>query len=404
MLYSALQTNIPLLGVTTNDELHVINIVSHLDKTKRKVKVTTLSKSGGSTKPPEVTVVELHTGKYDLLVYFPNRAEVDWSLLYASLKNRGMQMVVVNPPAASMNFVFDCGELPVPEELLVGFVKQYATQNVAAIVSSLQGLNLKQALEVATLSTTNGKSFSPKSIQEVRRGMPGHSNTLSEVSTDDDYFYVPEPTLVDWCEVDGKLFTGHEILQPRGLMFLGLPGVGKTLGAKYLARTLDIPLYKLEMGLVMNKYVGESEKNLMVALSTAETHAPCLLLVDEADKLFSTSDTGVSERALGVFLWWLQEHRTKVVTIMTSNNAQNIPPELYRPGRIDSVIRFEEISESEAYEFMKHLHSWWMKKLNMKIPVPEVGGWGVKEPWTYAAWSERYLHWLKRQYLKLIES
>ena len=40
-------------------------------------------------------------------------------------------------------------------------------------------------------------------------------------------------------------------------------------------------------------------------------------------------------------LWWLAEHRSRVLAIMTTNNAKALPKELYREGRMDKVMVFE---------------------------------------------------------------
>ena len=54
-------------------------------------------------------------------------------------------------------------------------------------------------------------------------------------------------------------------------------------------------------------------------------------------------------------LWWLQEHRSRVFTIMTCNHKSKLPPELYRPGRIDKVLVFELFDELTSQAFIKGL-------------------------------------------------
>ena len=173
------------------------------------------------------------------------------------------------------------------------------------------------------------------------------------------FFYTPTPTLVEWLSSAGRFLTqfDEDLLTPRGLLFNGPPGTGKTMGAKYLARELELPLYHLDVAYLMEKYVGESENNLRVALKQAETSAPCVMLIDEVEKLFNdgSDDSGVTSRMLSSILWWLQEHKAKVLTIMTTNKESAIPPELYRPGRIDSEINFTNMELSEAVHFIGEL-------------------------------------------------
>ena len=76
------------------------------------------------------------------------------------------------------------------------------------------------------------------------------------------------------------------------------------------ANVLGLPLLRIDFGNLMNKYVGETEKNLSNALQIAEAISPCVLWLDEFEKAFSSNDdsSGVSQRMLGKFLTWMQEH------------------------------------------------------------------------------------------------
>ncbi len=68
-------------------------------------------------------------------------------------------------------------------------------------------------------------------------------------------------------------------------LFSGPPGTGKTMVAGLIARELDLELYQVDLGKVVSKWVGETEKNLGRVFDAAEEgHA--LLLFDEADALF----------------------------------------------------------------------------------------------------------------------
>jgi SpoVK/Ycf46/Vps4 family AAA+-type ATPase len=62
-------------------------------------------------------------------------------------------------------------------------------------------------------------------------------------------------------------------------------------------------------------------------------------------------DNGVTTRILSQLLWWLSEHRSKVLTLMTTNNQEALPPELYRPGRLDIVIHLPQLSLAQAKDF-----------------------------------------------------
>lgn len=65
--------------------------------------------------------------------------------------------------------------------------------------------------------------------------------------------------------------------KPKGILLLGLPGVGKTLMAKASAHTLQMPLLALDIGRLQGSLVGQSEGRMRKALGLAESQAPCVL-------------------------------------------------------------------------------------------------------------------------------
>jgi len=140
---------------------------------------------------------------------------------------------------------------------------------------------------------------------------------------------------------------------------------GKSAASKFIANQWGVPLYHLDIGSLKDKYVGGSEAGLNAALSQVDSLGPCILLLDEAEKAFSSqSDSGVTTSLLGTLLWWLQEHESRVFTVMTTNCRESIPKELYREGRIDEVMVFKGLeSWMEAVEFAAHIY----KTLALKL-------------------------------------
>ena len=74
-------------------------------------------------------------------------------------------------------------------------------------------------------------------------------------------------------------------------LFTGESGAGKTLAASRLATVLGAPLFRVDLAAVMNKYIGESEKNLGRVLDEAAA-LDAILLMDEADTLFGRRSEG----------------------------------------------------------------------------------------------------------------
>lgn len=146
-----------------------------------------------------------------------------------------------------------------------------------------------------------------------------------------------------WLTVRRSVFLGQtdsKLDPPKGVLLLGVQGCGKSLAAKAISGELGVPLIRLDMGAIYNKYVGETEKNIREALKAADTLAPCVLWMDEIEKGLETGggDSGSSRRIMGTLLTWMAERKSKVFLVATSNDVSRLPPELMRKGRIDEVF------------------------------------------------------------------
>ncbi len=122
-------------------------------------------------------------------------------------------------------------------------------------------------------------------------------------------------------------------------LFVGESGTGKTLAASYVATTMGAPLYRVDLSAVMNKYIGESEKNLSALLDLAAAN-DVVLLFDEADSLFGhrTGGKETGERYANMltnFLLSRIEHHPGIV-LLTSNSRERIDTAFTR--RIDFII------------------------------------------------------------------
>jgi len=159
-----------------------------------------------------------------------------------------------------------------------------------------------------------------------------------------------------WLWERGKAFSPEAkefgLPYPKGILVFGIPGTGKSLIAKTIAKQWDTQL--LVMGNILDKYVGESEKRMKQALKQAEAMAPCVLMVDEIEKFFAgvggESDSGVSSRVFGQFLTFMQETKAPVFIVATANNIAILPPELLRKGRFDEIFFVDLPSEAERKE------------------------------------------------------
>ena len=133
---------------------------------------------------------------------------------------------------------------------------------------------------------------------------------------------------------------------------------GKTAASKWIAEQLGVPLYRVDIGGTKNKYVGTSEQNMLTNLARLDHEEPCVALLDEIEKVFSTSNhdsSGTTSTMLSQLLWWLAERRSRVLVVMTTNKASSLPKELYREGRIDKVMVFNGLTHADAGSFVKQV-------------------------------------------------
>jgi hypothetical protein len=137
---------------------------------------------------------------------------------------------------------------------------------------------------------------------------------------------------------------------PRGVLLLGVQGAGKSLAAKAIAASWQVPLFRMDFGALYDKWQGESERKLREALRVADAMQPCVLWMDEIEKGLAGGDgasdaTGAGKRMLGTLLTWMAERRGSVFLAATANDIESLPPELMRKGRFDEIFFVDLPSE-----------------------------------------------------------
>lgn len=118
---------------------------------------------------------------------------------------------------------------------------------------------------------------------------------------------------------------------PKGWLFVGPPGTGKTHAAKTIANQLGWATIMLGVDRVAKGGVIEFKQ----ILAKAEANEPALLYIDELDKFFAGGNA--DSQILGALLTWLQDRKGKVFVIATLNRIDYVPPELTRRGRFDAL-------------------------------------------------------------------
>lgn len=139
----------------------------------------------------------------------------------------------------------------------------------------------------------------------------------------------------------------------------GPSGTGKTLAARILAARLGIDLYRVDLAAVVNKYIGETEKNLHRVLSKAE-ELDVVLLLDEGDALLGkrTDVKSANDRYANLETNYLLQRLENYqgIALITSNASENIDPAFQR--RMDMTISFVPPEAEERWKIWQlHLSS-----------------------------------------------
>jgi SpoVK/Ycf46/Vps4 family AAA+-type ATPase len=169
--------------------------------------------------------------------------------------------------------------------------------------------------------------------------------------------------LKEWLEQRTKSFSDRAkefgIPAPKGVLLLGVQGCGKSLVAKAIAATWNLPLLKLDVGRIFGSLVGQSEENIRKAIKVSESVAPCILWADELEKGFAgvsgggVSDSGTTARVFSTFLTWMQEKTAPVFLIATANDVTSLPPEMLRKGRFDEIFFVDLPDRRERQQIFK---------------------------------------------------
>ncbi|NBU31830.1 MAG: proteasome ATPase [Actinobacteria bacterium] len=312
------------------------------------------------------------------------RVAVNTELDYKNL-SRG-QLVVLND---AMN-VIEFGELPKSGQLAT-FLEPVGDGDRILVRGLADEIHVVQAAEQVAI---NELQFGDNLLCDLRVGYAFERIARSEI---EDLLLEEVPdisyedigglqsqieSIIDAVELpflQAKLFAEYALKAPKGILLYGPPGCGKTLIAKAVAnsiakKTKQISgqgsgtsyFINIKGPELLNKYVGETEKQIRTifqrARERAEAGNPVIVFFDEMDALFRTRGSGVSSDVENTIVPQLLseidgvEGLEHVIVIGASNREDMIDPAILRPGRLDVKIRVERPNQMAAAQiFSKYL-------------------------------------------------
>lgn len=274
------------------------------------------------------------------------------------------------PPELEKDFALLEVELPGQKDLklvLEGITKNLdeskrpSEDRIKELVQAALGLTTTEAENAFSLSLVrpnmqNVELWDPKIVMAEKCAALKKTGILEYIPIDDINLNAVGgmENLKEFVRKRKRAFTdearAYGLPMPKGILLLGPPGTGKSLGAKAVSGELVLPLLRLDMGKVYGGLVGQSESNIRLALATAEALAPCVLWVDEIEKGMAGGagalDSGVGQRVQGTILTWMQEKKHPVFVYATANQP-TLPPEMVRKGRFDEMFSVDLPSDEE---------------------------------------------------------
>jgi len=273
-------------------------------------------------------------------------------------------------------------ELPLPDrrrlrqiidEVVVRISKAHTLQRKLdpkgfdAVVESLRGLTEEAAERALSQALVARYALCPEiagDVTETKKSLLRRSEMLEFTEASEAFSSVGGmENLKRWLALrrgaweDSARAFGLE--PPHGVIILGVQGCGKSLCARAVAGEWNLPLVKFDTAAIYDKYVGETEKRIRKVFEVAEGLAPCVLWIDELEKVFAGSgpdsasaDAGVSSRLLASFLSWMQDREAPVFVAATCNNVTALPPELIRKGRFDELFFVDLPNQAERRQVL----------------------------------------------------
>ena len=174
-----------------------------------------------------------------------------------------------------------------------------------------------------------------------------------------------------------ELYEQYRLRAPKGVLLYGPPGCGKTMIAKAVANAAGSHFLNIKGPELLDKYVGETERQIRLIFRRAREHAsdgrPVVVFFDEMDSLFRTRGSGVSSDVESTIVPQLLseidgvESLANVIVIGATNREDLIDPAILRPGRLDVKIKLDRPDADGARDVLA-------RYLTPDLPLNHPGG------------------------------
>lgn len=286
------------------------------------------------------------------------------NILYIAKENNGVVILITTDQVWSRIAGFGMIvtlDLPDTQERMIQikkFIKTYAGRfrvdwteedivHAAAVLRGFSEIQIENLLSAEIIGSNGLQKDKIYRLAVQKQRLYPKVGAVIQIEVGHSYQVAGMDRLKSWLAEKKKVFFMPEgrlmeygLKAPKGILLVGVPGCGKSLTAKLVAQEWELPLFRFNIGAVYDKWVGESEKKMRDSLQFIENVSPCVLWIDEIEKVLATSENGneTGKRVLGEFLFWLQESSGKVFMVATANDVKALPYELYRKGRFSEVF------------------------------------------------------------------
>lgn len=295
-------------------------------------------------------------------------------------------------PLVANNPRIDRVQVPLPDADSLGqCLAQLRLDHPAAFASedngtvqSLAGVSLSALTSLVKRRAHEGKVLGAQDWVEAKKELvetdsAGLVEFIESKRTLDDYH--AQDALKIWLRQDMALWQAADLRAlPKGYIFCGPVGTGKTYLVECLAGEAGVPVVKLKN--FRDRWVGSSEGNLEKIFRLIRGLGRCIVFIDEADQTLGKRDGGSGDSGLSGRLYSMiaqemgdADNRGKVIWILASSRPDLIEVDLKRPGRVDVKIPLlptTTVAESAALlkALLKRFELKLESKALAKLPLP----------------------------------